>query len=62
MPQLVGRLEDSTPFRRGQVAGALGELEAALSQVSWKADGDDRVSLPVGTLTVIAHALLRHQP
>lgn len=56
------QMESSPSFRRGQVAGALGELQQALEQVSHAADGDTEVSLPAGTVMVLAHVLLRHMP
>ena len=59
---LLDQMEDSPAFRRGQVAGALADLQAALEQVSHQADGDDRLSLPVGTVVILAHVLLRHMP
>lgn len=59
---LLEKLEESSPFRRGQVAGALADLQYALEQVSHLTDGDTGVSLPAGTVVVIAHTLLRHQP
>ena len=59
---LLDQMEDSPAFRRGQVAGALGALQEAHEQVSLQADGDDRLSLPVGTVFILAHVLLRHMP
>ena len=59
---LLDQMEDSPVFRRGQVAGAIADLQAALEQVSHQADGDDRLSLPVGTVVILAHVLLRHMP
>ena len=62
LTRLLDQLEDSPAFRRGQVAGAIADLQAALEQVSHQADGDDRLSLPVGTVVILAHVLLRHMP
>ena len=62
LTRLLDQMEDSPAFRRGQVAGALGALQEALEQVSHQADGDDRLSLPVGTVFILAHVLLRHMP
>ena len=62
LTQLLDQMEDSPVFRRGQVAGAIADLQAALEQVSHQADGDDRLSLPVGTVVILAHVLLRHMP
>ena len=59
---LLDQMEDSPVFRRGQVAGAIADLQEALEQVSHQADGDDRLSLPVGTVVILAHVLLRHMP
>ena len=59
---LLDQMEDSPAFRRGQVAGAIAALQAALEQVSHQADGDDRLSLPIGTAVILAHVLLRHMP
>ena len=59
---LVEQLEESPMFRRGQVAGALSELRAALHEVSHTAEGHEELSLSVGTVVVLAHTLLRHQP
>ena len=59
---LLEKLEESGPFRRGQVAGALADLQVALEGVSHLNSGDSEVSLPAGTVVVLAHALLRHQP
>ena len=62
MTQLVDQLENSPAGRRGQVAGALAELRNALQQVGHQQDCSDELSLPVGTVVVIAHTFLRHQP
>ena len=62
LTRLLDQMEDSPAFRRGQVAGAIADLQAALEQVSHQADGDDRLSLPVGTAVILAHVLLRHMP
>ena len=62
MTLLVEKLEESPAFRRGQVAGALVELQRALETVSHTCNGDEALSLQVGTVTVLAQALLRHQP
>ena len=59
---LLDQMEDSPAFRRGQVAGALSELRAALNRVSHTAEGHEELSLSVGTVVVLAHTLLRHQP
>jgi len=59
---LLDQLEENPRFRRGQVAGALAELRAALLRVSHTANGSEPVSLQAGTVVVIAHTLLRHQP
>jgi hypothetical protein len=59
---LLDQMEDSPVFRRGQVAGAIADLQAALEQVSHQVDGDDRLSLPVGTVVILAHVLVRHMP
>ena len=59
---LLDQLEENPRFRRGQVAGALAELRAALLRVSHTANGSESVSLQAGTVVVIAHTLLRHQP
>ena len=62
LTRLLDQMEDSPAFRRGQVAGAIADLQEALEQVSHQADGDDRLSLPVGTVVILAHVLLRHMP
>jgi hypothetical protein len=62
LTRLLDQMEDSPAFRRGQVAGAIADLQEALEQVSHQADGDDRLSLPVGTVFILAHVLLRHMP
>ena len=62
LTRLLDQMEDSPAFRRGQVAGAIADLQEALKQVSHQADGDDRLSLPVGTVVILAHVLLRHMP
>ena len=62
LTRLLDQMEDSPAFRRGQVAGAIADLQEGLEQVSHQADGDDRLSLPVGTVVILAHVLLRHMP
>ena len=62
MTLLMDQLEESAPYRRGQVAASLEVLRKALEQASHTADGDEQVSMPIGTLVILAHALLRHQP
>lgn len=59
---LLEQLEESPAFRRGQVAGALAELQMALEQVTHQGNGEAEVSLQAGTVVVLAHTLLRHQP
>ena len=59
---LLDQLEDSPRFRRGQVAGALADLQEVLEKVSHTADGTEPVSLQAGTVLILAHTLLRHQP
>ncbi len=59
---LLDQLEDSPRFRRGQVAGALADLQVALEKISHTADGTESVSLQAGTVLILAHTLLRHQP
>ena len=58
---LLEQLEESPRFRRGQVVCALDELQRALERTSHTATGDEQMSLPVGTVMVLAHVLLRHQ-
>ena len=59
---LLDQMEDSPVFRRGQVAGALADLHAALEQVSHQVDGDAPLMISTGTAVVLAHVLLRHMP
>ena len=59
---LLDQMEDSPAFRRGQVAGAIAALQAALEQVSHQVDGDAPLKIPTGTAVVLAHVLLRHMP
>ena len=61
MTELLRELEDSPRFRRGQVHGALGDIQAVLEATSHAATGSEKVELEVGTLVVLAHCLLRHQ-
>ena len=44
-----------------RLVGALDELQHALERTSHTATGDEQMSLPVGTVMVLAHVLLRHQ-
>ena len=59
---LIQQLEESPKFRRGQVAGAMEELKQLLGATSHLGNGDEEMRLPVGTVVVLAHTLLRHQP
>ena len=59
---LLDQMEDSPAFRRGQVAGAIAALQAALEQVSHQVDGDTPLKISTGTAVVLAHVLLRHMP
>ena len=61
MTKLLDQLEENPRFRRGQLSVALGELKEVLEQFSHDSNGAEEVSLPVGTVTVLAHVLLRHQ-
>ena len=62
MTLLVDQLEESPRFRRGQVAGALSDLQRVLEEISHHSTGHEQVSIPVGTVVILAHCLLRHQP
>ena len=62
MTQLLDQLEESPRFRRGQVAGALSDLQQVLEEISHNSTGHESVSIPVGTVVILAHCLLRHQP
>ena len=62
MTQLLDQLEESPRFRRGQIAGALSDLQRVLEEISHQSTGDEEVSIPVGTVVILAHCLLRHQP
>ena len=62
MTLLVDQLEESPRFRRGQVAGALSDLQRVLEEISHHSTGNEPVSIPVGTVVILAHCLLRHQP
>lgn len=59
---LIHQLNESPRFRRGQVAASTAVIAEALSKVSWDSTGDEELSIPVGTVTVLADLLLRHQP
>ena len=59
---LIQQLEESPQFRRGQVAGALAELKTTLEKTSHCGNGNEAIQLEVGTVVVLAHTLLRHQP
>ena len=62
MTELLEQLEESPRFRRGQVAAALSDLQRVLEEISHQSTGDEEVSIPVGTIVILAHCLLRHQP
>ena len=62
MTLLMDQLEGSPPFRRGQVAASLEELRKVLERVPHTSSGEEEVSVPIGTVTILAHTLLRHQP
>ena len=62
MTQLLDQLEESPRFRRGQIAGALTDLQRVLEEISHHSTGHEPVSIPVGTVVILAHCLLRHQP
>ena len=62
LTRLLDQMEDSPAFRRGQVAGAIADLQAALEQVSHQVDGDTPLTISTGTAVVLAHVLLRHMP
>ena len=62
LTRLLDQMEDSPAFRRGQVAGAIADLQEALEQVSHQVDGDAPLKIRTGTAVVLAHVLLRHMP
>lgn len=59
---LIDQLDSSPQFRRGQVAGALAELKELLEKTSHCGNGNEPLSISTGTVVVLAHTLLRHQP
>ena len=61
MTQLLDQLDSSPAFRRGQVHGALAEIQTVMEQTSHASTGNEQVTVEVGTLVVLAHCLLRHQ-
>ena len=58
---LLEQLEESPRFRRGQIVGALMSCSVRWRGHHTQATGDEQMSLPVGTVMVLAHVLLRHQ-
>ncbi|KZR87156.1 hypothetical protein MITS9509_01008 [Synechococcus sp. MIT S9509] len=62
MTELNEHLEDSPRFRRGQISCELSDLQRVLEESSHQSTGDETVSIPVGTVVILAHCLLRHQP
>lgn len=61
IPEFIQRLEESAPFRRGEVAATLWQLKELLQTLPEDASGDQKVSLPLGTVVLMAHHILRHQ-